>query len=48
MFYRKIGGIHWFFLGRLRFAFCIVKRKPRQLPKARTLDEILDHMEVVL
>lgn len=27
MTYRKIGGIHWFTIGRLKFAFC-VKRKP--------------------
>lgn len=28
MSYRKIGGIHWFKLGRLRISFCLVKAKP--------------------
>jgi hypothetical protein len=25
MTYRKIGGIHWLFLGRLRISWCFVK-----------------------
>lgn len=29
MTYRKIGGLHWFRLGRLRIAFCVVKARPR-------------------
>lgn len=26
--YRKIGGLHWLFWGRLRIAFCITHSKP--------------------
>jgi hypothetical protein len=26
---RKIGGIYWFRLGRVRIAFCLTKPKPR-------------------
>lgn len=25
-FYRRIGGLHWIALGRLRLSFCITKR----------------------
>lgn len=38
MTYRKVGGLHWLFIGRMRIAFCRVKRlripadqMPRQL-----------------
>jgi hypothetical protein len=33
MTYRKIGGLHWLAFGRLRIAFCIVKRKRVTMPK---------------
>jgi hypothetical protein len=38
--HRKIGGIHWFAIGRLRISFCIVRKHhmPR-LPRALTLEE---------
>lgn len=45
MTYRKIGGIHWLAIGRLRFSFCVV-RKPRPykpLPHAITLAELYDN-----
>ena len=29
---RKIGGIYWLSLGRIRLAFCIVRTKPTKLP----------------
>lgn len=32
MTHRKIGGIHWFAIGRLRIAFCIRKPRPTKLP----------------
>lgn len=44
--YRKIGGIHWFRLGQLRFAWCIAKPKPvadaepRPEPEPRPLPNI--------
>ena len=28
MTYRKIGGIHWLSIGRLRLSLCFAKRKP--------------------
>lgn len=28
MSYRKIGGLHWIFIGRFRIALCRVKPKP--------------------
>ena len=28
-FHRKIGGLHWFRIGRLRIAFCICQRTQR-------------------
>lgn len=35
-FHRKIGGIHWFTIGRIRIAFCIKRSKPvRLLPIAK-------------
>jgi len=30
MTYRKIGGLHWLAIGRLRIAFCIVKPRYTQ------------------
>jgi hypothetical protein len=46
MTYRKIGGIHWLGLGRLRFSFCVV-RKPqttiyKPLPKVHHLADFYD------
>lgn len=48
MTYRKIGGLHWLAIGRLRVAFCIIKRRPlaptypdthyRPLPRANWKD----------
>lgn len=26
--YRKVGGLHWISIGRIRIAFCITKPKP--------------------
>lgn len=38
--YRKIGGIHWFAIGRLRFTFMIVKPKDvPTLPYATSFEE---------
>lgn len=31
MTYRKIGGLHWFAIGRLRIAFCLVRRRPQRM-----------------
>lgn len=31
MTYRKIGGMHWLFIGRLRFAWCIKRRETVKL-----------------
>jgi hypothetical protein len=42
MHYRKIGGLHWLFIGRLRIAFCIkAKHRRRKLPKAKQLAELM-------
>ena len=40
MTYRKIGGLHWLSLGRLRIAWCIKRPTPR-LPHGPSLEEIL-------
>ena len=32
MSHRKVGGIHFFRIGRLIFTFCIAKRKPAPKP----------------
>ena len=45
MHYRKIGGLHWLAIGRLRIAFCIVKQKQPSLPKAKTLEAILKQID---
>ena len=36
--YRKIGGLHWFSLGRFRIAFCICQRRPRYRHGIRIID----------
>lgn len=28
MSYRKIGGLHWISLGRIRIAFCLKRSRP--------------------
>lgn len=40
MTYRKIGGMHWLALGRVRVSWCVTKPKacpwPKVAPKARS------------
>jgi hypothetical protein len=43
--HRKIGGIHWFSLGRLRIAFCI-KAKPTTRIRVPDSDGIPDYITV--
>lgn len=31
MTYRKIGGMHWLFIGRVRFTWCIKRRETVKL-----------------
>lgn len=38
MWYKKIGGLHWLAIGRLRFAWCI-KAAPKA--KAHPLDNVM-------
>lgn len=47
MTYRKIGGLHWIFIGRFCIAFCIRKPKPK-MPKAMTLEQVLEHAELLI
>lgn len=46
MTYRKIGGIHWLAIGRLRFSFCVVRKPQRAiykpLPKVHHLADFYD------
>lgn len=37
MLYRKIGGLHWITLGRLRFAFCIARGPYSPRPRRNRL-----------
>lgn len=47
--YRKIGGIHWLALGRLRFSFCVTRKRPQLITGAlkpidlATLPARIDH-----
>jgi hypothetical protein len=36
---RKIGGMYWISIGRIRIAWCMVKPKPVTLPTAAQLRE---------
>lgn len=37
--HQKIGGIHWFRLGRLRIAFCITKKPPHAITLTAMIDD---------
>jgi hypothetical protein len=36
--YRKIGGLHWLFLGRIRIAFCLVRKPTTTNPRRLMID----------
>jgi hypothetical protein len=37
---RKIGGMYWISVGRVRIAFCVIKPKPVSLPNAAQLQPV--------
>ena len=34
---RKIGGLHWIKLGRIRIAWCIVRKRPSPMDSLRAV-----------
>lgn len=42
MKYHKVGGLHWINIGRLRLMWCIIKPPKLRLPRATTLEEIIE------
>lgn len=46
MKYRKVGGLHWLNIGRIRIMWCVMKPKHTskhpKLPHAKTLVEIME------
>lgn len=41
LFHRKIGGIHWFALGRVRISICLTRPKPSVDAKLEMLRKAL-------
>lgn len=39
--YRKIGGIHWLSIGRLRISWCIKRQSWPELPRALSYQEVV-------